>query len=72
MADVVKRLEVAEIRGANWFSLWMQMFKVFIRMVSEANKRRKDYPKGMSPWSSKVIYFGMNIRLALKQEEGEI
>lgn len=69
MSNAVKTLEVAEIRGCCWLSLVLKMFIIFCKMVRIARKNKNSYPKGKSPWSSKMIYLGMNIRLANKEEE---
>jgi hypothetical protein len=67
--DAIRQLPAAEIRGRNWTSLAYQMLKIFIIMIKEAGKRRKSYPKGQSPWSDKIVYLSVNIRLGSKEDE---
>lgn len=67
--DATEKMPAAEIRGRNWFSVTWQMITIFISMLREANKRRLSYPRSSNPWSNKVCYLSMNIRLCLKEDE---
>ena len=64
-----KTEDLAYITGRNWFSISLKMFWIFIMVMRETWRRRRSYPRKSNPWSNNMAYFGVVIRLVLKEDE---